>query len=462
MATQINEIFLGVPPADLRNALAEYLSIRKYDKYIVPCAGRFATVNTMINAGIKPENIITSDISLFTSLLGSHITGKNINELDIKISEEIPISEENYAASVFLAMKIAQIDPKNYYMQSIQDELKSNAPLYTTHISEQINNLKQTLQGITYEVKDLWEELEEWENKDVLICINPPAYTKGYTRMYDFHGKITWNEPKIKEFDPKTDYKKMCEWLKDSHATVISTRFHNLDAVPFNWLALFAKYYNPERTDYLITNKKIAPVGITRPRMNLEKPLDIPISSDKDIISEDSKISFLPVHPKVGEYYRDLFIHRLGATSCEQSYLALLNGKIFGVIGLNMREIYKGTSDYCFQVYAIARQLKTGHLQRLLLKSITCNEFADHIDWKVFGCKGMKTVYLAKFPEVRYNKNILKLIKKERLKNGLWKLKYITDWHNKTYKECLKDWLNEKQRTTRKKKRKIRPSTRPQ
>jgi hypothetical protein len=93
---------------------------------------------------------------------------------------------------------------------------------------------------------------------------------------------------------------------------------------------IFAKEYDVGKVDYwLITKpnvlkdfpyyKNIASFK----RKNL-RPYHLPLFSDKDAITENTKVSFIKVPVEVGLYYRDLFAHKLGNTGAEH-YLRLLD-----------------------------------------------------------------------------------------------------------------------------------------
>jgi len=83
----LGSIFFGIPPRQSRNFIFKFVSDnkKKFDRFVVPCAGRFAATEVMIRTGIKPENFFCSDISLFSSVLGYFYSKKDVNDLKIKI-----------------------------------------------------------------------------------------------------------------------------------------------------------------------------------------------------------------------------------------------------------------------------------------------------------------------------------------------------------------------------------------
>ena len=55
-----------------------------YKKFVEPCAGAFAMSHLAIQAGFKPNQIESSDVSMFTSIMGYAITGQSLAELCLK------------------------------------------------------------------------------------------------------------------------------------------------------------------------------------------------------------------------------------------------------------------------------------------------------------------------------------------------------------------------------------------
>jgi hypothetical protein len=68
---------------------------------------------------------------------------------------------------------------------------------------------------------------------------------------------------------------------------------------------------------------------------------------------------------------------------------------------------------------------------------------------EIFDVEGVKTVCLSRFPEVRINNNLLKIEKKERLSNGVWKLQYYSQWHNKSWRHMILEWLDEEKKLSK-------------
>ena len=78
-------LFLGITPSGARNFVASKVaSLRK--PFYNACAGRFSVVEAAIKTGVSPQDVYTSDIGLFSSIIG-HLAdpSKKLDDLGIRI-----------------------------------------------------------------------------------------------------------------------------------------------------------------------------------------------------------------------------------------------------------------------------------------------------------------------------------------------------------------------------------------
>lgn len=54
-----------------------------YTKFVEPCAGAFAMSHLAVQSGFKMSEVESSDVSMFTSIMGYAVTGKPLDELEI-------------------------------------------------------------------------------------------------------------------------------------------------------------------------------------------------------------------------------------------------------------------------------------------------------------------------------------------------------------------------------------------
>lgn len=467
MYKTLNSLFFGIPKSGVRDIAGQIVRETHFDTYIIPCTGRFALADTFASAGLNPEQMLTGDISLFSSVIGYYLSGKNISDLGITIQgEKIKPDIEGIAETLY-HLKLGSIKPSNYYLEEVLEDLRHGKVRHIEKLTTDLEALKERLTGIKYELKDMRIMLDEWKDKNVFIFINPPLFSnRDYVTMFNTD-IIKWQEPNIAQFDPKIDFAPMMDDLRQTKATVVVyLREKNKDDdLVKGWYSFFANQDTKAEAEYLYSNKDLE--VIQAKRVNVDNPQRAPynILTDKDEITENSELSVVNINHEQAMYYRDLFVHRLGVSQAEISLLLLIDEKIFSVRGLMY---YRGGGpDYtATEIFGlIAPNKRYRHLGRLAMRAITCTDFRDAITPKneMFPKRFITSTTLSKYPEAREDKGILEIYDTELLKKtGLYRLRYKTGFKEKTFKDCLIEWLNEEKKygEQKHKKKRIRPRQR--
>lgn len=456
---QANTIFQGISPKANRDAIGNYLKKHKFDKLIIPCVGRFTTPEVAVEAGMAPSQIITGDISLFSSLIGYYLAGKDLTQLGISsafdfIDPAQPPAE--YAASVIYGMKVCQLKENNYYNRELKKAITANPQAQIAALAESLKNLKEKLGGISYDIIDLRELIKNWQDDErALIMVAPPAYgAKGYARMFDLGDKITWNEPNIPYFGNKGDMEALVSGLTGVNATVMLEIFRDRSAVPDTWITYELIADSKLRATYLFLNKEPDESFINRPRFVKTKPLPYPIISPADEITGDSEIKTLIVNLDVANYYRDLFTHKLGASMADTNVIFLIDGKIAAVRGYTSPAQAKGE---LYEIYGIVHNnTRHRHLNRLIMRLITTRQFERAINNTLFDLEAITSTKISKYPEYREARGILQEYSREELKDGTFKTKYRAAFRDMTFKDCIIEWLKEEESYGQNKQRKPR------
>lgn len=181
----INNIFAGVTPSPEREFIAKIAKEKEYSRYIIPCAGRFGVVETMVRAGVDPSRIYASDILLFSAIIGAlSDPNQTLDDLgiDVDASLEFLLTENpedvyEEAAGVMLAIKYCQLPPNSLYNLSIREEIVRRKAHYRRHMAARLEDMAETMQGITYRSADLWDEIEPFsQDETVFVHLSPPWY----------------------------------------------------------------------------------------------------------------------------------------------------------------------------------------------------------------------------------------------------------------------------------------------
>jgi hypothetical protein len=456
----ISSIFLGVPPANGRNYLADILKNHKFKKYVLPCVGRFAGAQVVVKSGVKPEDIISSDVGLFSTLLGYYITGKDIESLEVEL-EGVPFDYKKYdtqegkIAEIYLAIKYLQLPAKHYYNQALRDEITINHDKHHAKIVSDLKRHKEILGGCEYHTGDALTEVRKYKNDpEALIFINPPSVKDGYKKMFNFPDNIYWKEPFFEHLNPD-DFILFMDEIQDSAATIIVNMA--TEESPKKWTKLFAEkkgdvnnklFCNKKFSERLAVNKKTQDVKL--PRI---------VMFDDHEITKKSEIKIVLVNKEIAYHYRDMFIHRLGGASAQLTLAIFIDNQLMSVAGFDPSFLFRGDASkrYIHETYGMTvPSTRYPKLGRLFMYFLTCVEFRDRLVklWPQLSMTEFdqfKTVCLTRLPEMRANHGLMKITDRDRTKNGFYKLVYETTFHKRNFKECIILWLDELRRAEQQK-----------
>ena len=454
------QIFQGTTRKQTRDYLqAVFTKLRaSYERVIVPCAGRFTIPSVARGSGFSTDEVIVSDISLFSTVIGRYINDHQISDLGIKYHKNLEYLHENdgkelHHASALYAMKIGQFHQSdNYYNQTFREELERVPEAYIKRFNEQLIEMRQTIGAIKYRIADLWTELEEYkQDQKAIIYMNPPAYKSGYAKMFDYKGFITWDEPSIPEFDATTGMDDLFDYAIEAKSLVLWYRRKKVKDREKTYMT-FGHQTRPDQIDFNLCNRpEEIPKSIQQMKVIDVKPLKTHVLPYNHNITTESEIKVACVTQDVALYYRDLFAHKLPIGYSETYFCLLLDGYVFGAVGMHLaaarRRNYRNGSFWLHETFGFTAPTKYYRLTRLLMMCITTTRFVDDIIKTNPGLAYIKPVKLqttciADVPELKTNRGILKLVDRRKLPNGKYHINYNTDFRDETYKEALQKWLS--------------------
>ena len=162
------QIFQGTTPKPTR----DYLQLlfedlrRRYQRLVVSCAGRFMVPQIARAAGWSASQIRASDVSLFSSVVGYVVSGRPLDELELRFSAPLEFLEEyrdteRFAAAVLYGMKWAQFRAgQTYYMQQFREELEWDPAGYIGELHRKLVLLSASVGKIDFAVADPLQEAE--------------------------------------------------------------------------------------------------------------------------------------------------------------------------------------------------------------------------------------------------------------------------------------------------------------
>lgn len=458
---ELGSIFLGNTPSDQRKFIKNILSSLKdrADRLIIPCCGQFAIASAGVDAGWKPEQIETSDISLFTNLLGYYYSGKSFKDLpiiyesgELKRAVDQADTEEEAIAEILLAIKICQLRLDVYYEAQYYQEIMGRRNHYKKMLVDKMKAAKEQLGGLKYEIRDLRDYFVPGSSNEVVI-INPPAFKNGYTKMFK-HEIVVKQDIQISEFQFDKEYIDLFERSKKLGQIWLWYRYKEVQDFSCDEV-LFGKEYTTERTDYWITS---TPDLLQKHGLELKKHLVKKMPGKQSPskhkifdgeITPESEIRFVQCTAETAIYYRDLWAHKMGSTSAEMYYLITIDGMVVGACGFHAAEVRRMTTDRIFEVFAFNKIIKKYPLlNRLIMMWICSTEMQKTLMGtcfktnRLFDLRGVKTTCLSKYRKVKLNNGLLEVVSREKW-NGMYKIVYDTAFHDRDFKQCIIDFLQE-------------------
>jgi hypothetical protein len=309
----------------------------------------------------------------------------------------------------------------------VRDELLAHQDLYIDQLQERIGQLAAKLRGVNYEVADVLAHCERHrDNERAVLYVNPPAFAKGYTKMFDAGGLITWTEPKIPEFDAKTCWSKLYALSGGAPALVYLFRGPQIErGEGREELAVFALERPKSKVDYLLCNRPDEARLLVKHRSITKiAPAKIPNLPLDHEMTDKSVAQIVPTTKERALYYRDLFAHKLGATRAEQYFLVLIDGYLMGVYGTHFSEVQRGQSGRVYETFGFnVPSQRHPRLNGLLMRVIMSEDARQFYQQMTPGAlrdiEYFQTTCIASGPEVKANRGIVKLVSRESATTGV-------------------------------------------
>ena len=444
---QTDPIFLGVVPRGARNYVAREI-VRLDRPLINACAGRFSVVAAGIKDGVAPSQVQASDIGLFSSLIGylSDPT-KSLDQLGLRILdpdlEPRDVKDEfDFAAHVILVLKLNQMKQTNLRGLYLREELRASWSRYRERVREELAALVGAIKGIRYELADIWDIIDRAQAEDVTFFASVPHYAGGYEKMFAAPN-LKWNEPAIPQFDPKR-FPEIMERLGEAKcAALLCRRGEWEEEVPPPWKRAFGRPESKDKALWIIANRSM--LAHAENKTGFGNVRKLPIYDDHEITST-SKFQVIMVGLPTALYYRDLFVHRLGATTADRGFLLLVDGQVMTSFGIFIQDFLQFRTQYLPEMFGITRSSKRYHrLGKLFMLLLTSGEMkkrlCDILRLWLHEPAGIQTTSITIHEEGKTDRGALKMVSRETLDDGRFRIIYRGDFRDDSFADVVTGWL---------------------
>ncbi len=448
--TGMGTMFQGVTVSPAREYVGELWKSSGAKRAVMPCAGRFAAVVALRRAGCPPEAIETSDLCLFSSVVGVSCQCQGIEVLELTLSERIAAfvgtgDRLERAAGLLVGLKWASMKPTNLYVQSIRREVWANRDAYRGHIAGELAKLVDALGPIRYEVADVRDVVRGAAgDRDAFVYMDLPVYAGGYGKQFgEAEASMGWNGVDGREFLPK-EVPGLMEELREG-AALIASGVPDGAELPEGWHVGFAYGQGKGRVDRIVVNREPG-TRYAEAVMPMKPPRGLPVYDEQEITAE-SVYAFLEVDAHTCLHFRDLFVHRLGTTGARRYMLGLIDGRVHTALGLDDQHLMLGNMPYMQEVFGITRtSARYDRLNKLFIACLLSGEFRAYIVQRSRALgftefTGIQTITLTEDYERQAKRGRMELVLREPAKQGGWRNVYRGQFSKSTYAEEVAAWL---------------------
>jgi hypothetical protein len=452
------------PERDFMHVLSQRLLAdpkRRFVRIVEPCAGAFVMPSVHRQAGWRGEQIETSDVSLYTSLVGFAVTGQKLDPLEVTIDgKPVPLTGnpiDDAALVLFEQLRLrmekrAQV----FYWNEIRRDLRLRREDHVAQIARYLRELEQRFRGMKYEVIDMWKHAERWAGDErTVISINPPTYRGGFEKFFDTGNRLQWKEPSYEVFDAEVDQFKLAERAAGWKALLLCQQQQE----PGKGCAgiVHARDLSRGQCVYVWTNQQPyveEVMGLSAvPRSGtLMTPLPYAVVGYEDDFAEGSRCEVLQITSATSRFYKDLYLHKLDFKQAAHEFAVFVDGKLAGLAGYDTSALDRPYNDKwaeaLIMTYAVGVPNVAWRTTRLTTLLMLSRSVVDAVvnPWAAVRAKKMVTVEYTKHPEAKGLRGVMKLIERAKDKAYGNKLIYAAPIEKRTIAETYELWWKQEAR----------------
>lgn len=455
------------PERGYLSALLPKLRAAGYKHYHEPAVGGFAMPLVALDAGYDPRSMTTSDVHLFTGILGTLLAGGDFEDLEVRYDDRpIDFSEcstdVDKAALLLYTQYLARIQtkPEGEYWKSLCEDLERNSDYHKASFRDQLARMAGRIGGLAYRSESVWEHMDRIaDDPHAVIVSNPPTYPGAYEKFFDTKGLLTWKTPDYDIFEAPTDIPEMVRFMEGRKALLVVQQ----QQTPRNSASPnppYARQLSEGQLVYINSNRcdevvELAGGKTAVPRkMSPRAPRPWPMLPEDYEVRPDSEIRLACVESKYADAYRAEWMHRLSPVPGSNNVLVFIDGYAAGVIGYSLASISSSYSDK-WSKHAILRfAFGATHNTLRMTRLATMLSLQHDTLWltktplstmQIAAAQGLVTVEMTRHPEAKGLRGLMTLDNRQKHPDG-FKLVYASDWKKAmTPQEVLAEFLRKEQ-----------------
>ena len=215
------------------------------------------------------------------------------------------------------------------------------------------------------------------------------------------------------------------------------------EEIPPPWKRVFGRPESREKALWIIANQSMQAYAENHTGFGDVRRL--PIYDDHEI-TPASKFRVILVGLPTALYYRDLFVHRLGATTADRGFLLLVDGQVMTAFGIFIQDFLQFRTRYLPEMFGITRSSRRyKRLGKLFMLLLTSGEMkkrlCDILKLWLHEPAGIQTTSITVHEEGKTDRGALKVISREKLEDGRFRIVYRADFRDDSFADVVGEWL---------------------
>lgn len=420
-----------------------------YQKVVEPCSGGLAM--SCIAADVGFRDIEASDVTLFSGILGRYVEGRGIEDMEITRVEDGSRIDDPLDA--MMEIKHAELVGKagTVYGEAMLIDFEERYDEIRSGVKASMDEIRSRIPSLKYRDMDMFDQIASVRDEKCVIVCMCPTYGGGYERFYRaIDETVCWDEPTFSMFEPPSGYADLLKAVEGTQNLLII--YEEVAAGQHVGTPVYGRQAGrPGMNMYLVASDpeevdRLLGRGIARKGASKMEPMKYPIIPAEYSVTRKSRVEVVKANPEHIRYYRRLWTHNFVPSQSGSGYAMIVDGYLAGVFGYVQMATTLCDTDAVFLGFGMCAPTgqRLNRLMYLLAMQLrTVRMELD--DVYVQRLRKVRTVMLTKHQESKEMRGLMKLVQKDKDPRAGYKLTYETEIQDRTYRQCLTEWVQKEE-----------------